>query len=113
MARLLFRLNGVTEEEADFVRQRLEQAGVDFYETSQGRWGISLAAIWLRREDDYNDARATLDEIQQDWYEQVKDLPVPSIIQRIRERPASVLMALIAIAAIAGLSILPFMGVFA
>jgi len=112
VAKLLFRLNGVTDEEADYVRQGLDDAGVHYYETSQGRWGISLAAIWLRDESDYPEAREVLDRIQAQWSELMKDQPVPTMVQRIRERPASVLMALIAIAGILGLTLLPFIGVF-
>lgn len=112
MAKLLFKLNGVTEEEANFVRERLDEAQVDYYETSQGRWGISLAAIWLKNEDDYTEARALLDKIQEDWLEEVRQHPIPTIGQRFYERPTSFILTLIAIAAIIGLSVLPFLGAF-
>ncbi len=82
MAKLLFKLNGVTEEEANFVRERLDEANIDYYETNQGRWGISLAAIWLKNEDDYTDARALLDKIQEDWLEEVRQHPIPTMGQR-------------------------------
>jgi len=112
LAKLLFKLNGVTQEEADFVRASLDKAGVEYYETDQGRWGISLAAIWLPNEDDYTQARELLDQIQQDWLESIKDQPVPTLAESIQQRPASFLLTLIAVAIILGLSVLPFMGVF-
>lgn len=62
---LLFRLNGVPEDEADDVRELLATHGISFYETSAGRFGISLAAIWLR--DDSGDlarARQLIDAYQ-------------------------------------------------
>ena len=73
MAKLLFRLNGVFEEEANFVREALDNAGIEYYETNQGRWGISVAAIWLPNEDDYIAARELLDRVQEEWLEQVED----------------------------------------
>ena len=35
MAKLLFRLNGVFEEEANYVREALDNAGIEYYETNQ------------------------------------------------------------------------------
>ena len=112
MAKLLFRLNGVTEEEADFVREALDNAGIDYYETSQGRWGISLAAIWLKNNDDYPAVRELLDNIQQDWLEKIRDQPVATTAERFRENPLRFLVTLLAVAAIVGLTIVPFLGVF-
>ncbi|MEC8443493.1 MAG: DUF6164 family protein [Pseudomonadota bacterium] len=112
MAKLLFKLNGVTQEEADFVRASLDKAGVIYYETDQGRWGISLAAIWLPNEDDYMSARTLLDEIQEDWREQVQHHPTQTLGERFRERPVSFLLGLIGAGAIIGLSVLPFLGAF-
>ena len=66
MAKLLFRLNGVNEDEAEDVRTLLQDAGIEFYETDEGRWRISVAAIWLRHNDDYEQARGLLDQYQQE-----------------------------------------------
>lgn len=112
MAKLLFKLNGVTDEEANFVRARLDEAEVDYYETSQGRFGISLAGIWLRNEDDYPAARELLDDIQADWLEEVRQHPVPTMGQRFFEAPARFILSLIAIIAIASLTVIPFLEAF-
>jgi hypothetical protein len=112
MAKLLFKLNGVTQEEADFVRASLDKADVNYYETDQGRWGISLAAIWLREEGDYPEARELLDKIQEEWQEEVRQQPIPTLGQNFYQRPTRFILSIIAIAAILGLSVLPFLGAF-
>lgn len=112
MAKLLFKLNGVTDEEANFVRARLDEAGVDYYETSQGRFGISLAGIWLRNADDYDQARTLLNAIQQDWLEEVRQHPIPTMGQRFIESPLRFILTLIAIIAIASLTLIPFLEAF-
>lgn len=112
MAKLLFKLNGVTEEEANFVRARLDEAEVDYYETSQGRFGISLAGIWLRNEDDYPAARELLNDIQADWLEEVRQHSVPTTGERFLEHPTRFILSIVAIVAIASLTVIPFLEAF-
>ncbi len=64
MAKILFRLHGVPDDEADDVRELLANHGIDFYETSAGNWGVSMPAIWLINEDQFEKARALLDTYQ-------------------------------------------------
>ncbi len=64
MAKLLFRLRGVPEDEAEEVRQLLVDHSIDFYETSAGNWGISLPAIWITQEQYYEEARKLLQDYQ-------------------------------------------------
>jgi hypothetical protein len=47
MPSLLLRLNGAPEDEVQEIRTLLDAHAIDYYETEAGRWGISLAAIWL------------------------------------------------------------------
>lgn len=64
-SKILFRLSGVPDDEADDVRKLLMDNYIEFYETSAGNWGISMPAIWLKDADDYDRARSLLDEYQQ------------------------------------------------
>lgn len=112
MAKLLFRLNGVFEEEANVVRQALDDAGFEYYETNQGRWGISVAAIWLPNKDDYPAARDLLDTVQEEWVEQVRGEYIPTFAERFRERPTAFIVTLLAVIAMIGLTVVPFVGVF-
>ena len=66
MAILLFRLNGVPDDEAADIRALLEQRHIDYYETDAGRWGISVAAIWLRDEDRLIEARRLIDAYEEE-----------------------------------------------
>jgi len=65
MAKLLFSLRDVPEDEAEEVRELLESHQLDFYETSAGNWGVSMPALWLHNNDDYTQARQLLDDYQQ------------------------------------------------
>ena len=64
MSKLLFRLNGVSDEEARDVRKILIDNSIDFYETSSGNWGVSMSAIWLKDERQFQKARGLLDAYQ-------------------------------------------------
>lgn len=65
MAKLLFPLRGVPEDEAEEVRELLSQHEINFYETSAGNWGMSMPALWLRNDGEFAKARQLLDEYQQ------------------------------------------------
>lgn len=64
MAKLVFRLNHVPDTEAEAVRQLLANNNIEFYETFAGRWGFSVAAIWLKKDTDFEHARALIDAFQ-------------------------------------------------
>jgi hypothetical protein len=64
MAVIIFRLKDVPEDEADEVRELLRANHLDFYETSAGKWGISIAAIWLKDDSQKERARALIDDYQ-------------------------------------------------
>ena len=79
MSVLLFRLRNVLDDEADDIRELLNDHHLEFYETSAGNWGISTAAIWLNNTDDLENAKSLIEEYQikrgiseRDKYEQLK-----------------------------------------
>ena len=72
MPTLLFRLSGVPEDEVGEVRELLKAHSIDFYETDAGRWGISVAAIWLKDEAQLAKARDLLDEYQRERGERMR-----------------------------------------
>ena len=65
MSKLLFRMRHVPEDEAQEVRDLLEANEIEFFETFAGSWGISMPALWLKRKEQYAQARALIDEYQQ------------------------------------------------
>ncbi|AEJ00250.1 hypothetical protein Nit79A3_0362 [Nitrosomonas sp. Is79A3] len=64
MAKILFRLNGVSDDETNEVRELLTNNAIDFYETSPGNWGVSMPAIWLSNDDQFEKAKALLNAYQ-------------------------------------------------
>ena len=113
MAKLLFRLNDVPEKEADAVRAILEQAQFDSYETDSGKWGIAVAAIWLRDESRFQEARDMIEAYQRELAEEVRgEAPTQTFIERCSERPVDLFLVLIAIFAILALTLWPFITAF-
>jgi len=95
MAKLLFRLRNVPEDEAAEVRELLSQHAIDFYETEPGNWGISMPAIWVRDSAQFEQAkelltsyqhkRRTLARQQHDTLRQSGQQP--TIMDQFRENP--------------------------
>lgn len=116
MSVLLFRLNNVPDQEADAVRALLEEKDIGFYETSAGSFGISVAAIWLRDEEQLPQARQVLDEFQSEHSDSMRQAYRESIERgeadnfwtRLRREPLKIVLAIVAITAILYISIVPW-----
>ena len=78
MGKLVFKLKSVPEEEAAGVRNALQAAGVEFYETSGGLLGWSLPGIWVKYDSDYDLARERIDEFQQEYVRKVRETRRPA-----------------------------------
>lgn len=119
MAILLFKLNNVTLDEAEDIRAILNDQQLDYYETSAGRWGIGVAAIWLINNDDINAANALIHAYQIDRgvkirheYEDLKTHDqLESIFDRIKQHPLLFLLTLVMISLITALSLKPFFNI--
>ncbi len=118
MAVLLFKLNGVPEDEAEEVRALLAENAIDVYETEAGRWGISLAAIWLRDEDQLTRARTLIDDYQHERYLRAREEyerkreagELDTLLGRAMRHPVRFLLYLAAILLVLYLSLMPFVG---
>lgn len=64
MAKIIFRLNGVPDDEVYEVRELFVRNAIDFYETSAGNWGVSMPALWLKDDSQFEHARVLLDAYQ-------------------------------------------------
>lgn len=116
---LLFRLNGVPEDEADEVRKLLDSHRIDYYETQAGRWGISLAAIWLRDgdADREEEARHLIDDYQErrsasaraDYAAQLAQGRAETLAHRFRREPLRLLIYAAIILAIVYFTLAPFL----
>ncbi len=116
MAKILFRLRQVPAEEAEDVRQLLDENAIDWYETSAGKFQISFPAIWLRDESQEHKAVALLNDYQQrrvarvraEYAEREHSGDRETFIHRAMANPISVVLALLAVVFILYISIKPF-----
>ena len=72
MSKLVFRLRNVPEDEAQDVREILENNDIGYFETSAGNWGISLPAIWINETEEFEQARQLIDEYQLERTERLR-----------------------------------------
>jgi hypothetical protein len=113
MAKLLFKLRGVPDDEADEVRQLLEAHGMPVYETTAGTWGTGVPAIWLQDESRLDAARALLDGYQReraqrmrsDYAEQKRRGEHRRMRDLFRERPLQFIAAILATIAVIYISV--------
>ena len=73
MARKLYALRNVPEDEADEMRELLRLNGVDFHETSAGFLGFGTAAIWIRDETQFDFARKLIADYQDERYNKARE----------------------------------------
>ena len=117
MAVLLFKLNGVPDDEAEDIRALLTANDIVYYETSAGNWGISVAGIWLPNKEQLTQASRLIDDYEQLRYQQARaeyeqrraDGRQRTLLDMIKESPLRFLTYLGVIAAILYFSIKPFM----
>ena len=112
MATLIFRLSGVSKEEAQDVRDLLSDNALDSYETSAGRWGVSVAGLWLVNENDKVRARKLIDAYQLErrrHFEELKiESPPETFSDRFKQSPLNVIFYSLLTVTILFLSLSPF-----
>ena len=117
MPHLLFKLNGVPEDEEIEVRRLLDENHIDYYETSAGLFGISLAALWIRDHGEIERAKELLEQYQQQRYQQARENyeqqqregNAETHLQRMMRHPIRTLLYLLVIVIIIYLSTVPFL----
>ena len=67
MGRRVFNTSGASDEEREGLRQALSGAGIAFYETHAGFWGVGTPALWIHDSAQYDTARAVIDAFEQEW----------------------------------------------
>ena len=114
---MLFKLRGVDDDEAEEIRMLLSEAELDYYETTNGRWGLGFAAIWLNDETTFDHAKSLIDKYQHQRYvrarEEFEQLRLegkaPTTWQTFKERPIQVLVIWAAVLFVCLLFLSPFM----
>ena len=113
MAKLLFNLRGVPEDEAEAVRALLTENQIAYYETTAGNWGISLAALWLEDQNQLAEAHRLLEEYEQEQlvtaraeYGRLKAADqLPGLLENIRD---NWLLVILLVGGVTALVYLPF-----
>ncbi|GAB3484073.1 DUF6164 family protein [Marinomonas epiphytica] len=113
MATLVFRLKFVPDDEADEIRQLLAEHDIAFYETSAGRWQISMAGIWVKDKQQALLARQLINEDQQQRAQSHRPISwsdaLLGYLQHAKQNPVECVFTLIAIALVLTLSVYPFL----
>ena len=113
MAILLFSLRHVPDDETADIRELLEENHIEFYETNAGNWGISMPAIWLRDEQQHEQARHLINEYQelrritiQEEYSRMKESgEAPTFLKNLWHYPAQTILFIAAMVLVLYLSI--------
>ena len=64
MSKLLFKMRYVPEDEAQEVRELLKENNIKFFETFAGNWSISVPALWVSHDEQFEKARELIEEYQ-------------------------------------------------
>ncbi len=118
MAKQIFRLRGVPDDEAEDIRQLLSEHHIEFYETPAGNWGISMPALWLVDESQESVAKALITEYQEErfrkaraHYEQLKrEGKQPTLWGSFLNNPLQFLLYLAGILALIYFTVMPYTG---
>ena len=110
-------LGGVPEDEADDIRELLENGNIDYYEVPASFLGVSPASIWLQDCDQFPKAKALIDSYQferaghaRSEYENLKSRGEhKTLLDSIKDHPLRLLATLIAMAVVLYLSLSPFL----
>jgi len=117
MAKQLFILRGVPDDEVEEIRALLSEQQIGFYETPAGSWGMSMPAFWVKDESQFDLARQLLDEYQaqrqilarEEYLALKQQGKQRSVIDLFKEQPLRYLLYLIFTAVVLYLSISPFL----
>ena len=116
MPHLLYKLNGIPEDELIDVRRLLEENDINYYETDAGRFGISLAAIWLPDSVDPEPATELLDSYKEQrsqqareiYRQQQRDGTAETFLLKALHSPIRTVIYIAAILVVLYFSIMPF-----
>ncbi len=119
MAKLIFKLKSVSEDEADDIKNLLTENNIDFYESPAGNWGISLHGLWLHDDTQSDQAKQLIDEyqlqrgqrIRLETQQKIENGELETFFQRLLNRPVQLISLLAIILFILYLSIMPFLNI--
>jgi hypothetical protein len=116
MSRLLIKLRHAPDDEIEEIRSLLRDQHIAFYETQAGPWGVSAPGIWLKHEEQYERAKALLDDYQEkrfrekraEYEEQRRAGQHRTFADNLREHPVQIVLYCLVAGLILYFSISPF-----
>ena len=117
MAKLLFKLRDVPDDELQDIHELLENNNLDTYETQAGNWGISFPGLWLVDESRFKEARQLIDDYQaqrsqrlkSEWAEQKTQGQHTTLLQMVARRPLATLALVAFCVVVLYFSVAPFL----
>ena len=114
----IFNLRGVPDDEAADIRELLTEQGIDYYETPEGNWGISMPSLWLKDEQQLTTVKALIDSYQlerqasarADREELRREGKHKTFLEEFKNRPVRIIAYLLVALVILYLSTKPFIG---
>jgi hypothetical protein len=94
VGRRVFNTFGASDDELDGLRQALNGASIEFYETHAGFWGVGTPAIWIQDSNQFEDARQVISEFEQSW-SQALSVDSRSYLARVNWKLVPVLLLLL------------------
>lgn len=119
MAKLIFKLQSVSDEEAQDIKSLLTEHHMDFYESPPGNWGISVHALWLHDESQQSQAKKLIEEYQQERSRRIKletqqkiaSGEYETFFKGLLNRPIQFILTLSFVLLILYLSIMPYLDI--
>lgn len=108
------------DDEAQDVRDILNDHHIPWFETTAGRFGASFPAIWLRDDGDWDRAKALLDDYQDQrrtsaraqLEQQIEEGSAETFLSRLLSHPLQIVFILAAVLVIGYFSVVPFFSLF-
>lgn len=118
MPTLLLKLRNVPEDEYEDVCALLTEHDIYFYETKVGFWGIGMAGLWLRDNQQLAQAQQLLAEYmtkrqvqaKEAYEESIREGTNRTLLSTFKQQPVTFLLYLLALIVVLGLTIWPFLG---
>ena len=116
MALRIFNLRNVPDDEAEDVRELLQEDNIDFYETPPGNWGISVPAFWVRDDSQAPRAKSLIAAYQKERqikakaeYAKQKEVGEHrTLLDSVKENPLRFVVYMIIICGLLYISTMPF-----
>jgi len=118
MAKLIFKLRDVPEDEAQDIRDLLNNSNIPFYETHAGNWGIGMAGVWLKEDNQVQQATALIEDYEAERQMKMQQENAllhengqrPSLLTNIRHSPLRFFVYVFSIVVIVYISVAPYVG---